>query len=126
MSSTGALVLGKVPEKLLVVGAGVIGLELGSVWRRLGAQVTVVEFLDRIVPGIDLDVAKNFQRLLEKQGIAFKLSSKVTGVDANGKKLKAKVEPADGGAAETIEADVVLVAIGRVPYTEGLGWKKPA
>jgi dihydrolipoamide dehydrogenase len=121
VSSTGALVLGKVPEKLLVVGAGVIGLELGSVWRRLGAQVTVVEFLDRIVPGIDLDVAKNFQRLLEKQGIAFKLASKVTGVDTSGKKLKASVEPANGGAAEAIEADVVLVAVGRVPYTEGLG-----
>ena len=121
VSSTGALALEKVPAKLLVVGAGVIGLELGSVWRRLGAQVTVVEFLDRIVPGIDLDVAKNFQRLLEKQGIAFKLSSKVTGVDSSGKKLKATVEPAAGGAAETIEADVVLVAVGRVPYTEGLG-----
>jgi dihydrolipoamide dehydrogenase len=122
VSSTGALVLGKVPEKLLVVGAGVIGLELGSVWRRLGAQVTVIEFLDRIVPGIDLDVAKNFQRLLEKQGIAFKLSSKVTGVDSSGKKLKAKVEAANGGGSgETIEADVVLVAVGRVPYTEGLG-----
>jgi len=121
VSSTGALVLGKVPEKLLVVGAGVIGLELGSVWRRLGAQVTVVEFLDRIVPGIDLDVAKNFQRLLEKQGIAFRLSSKVTGVDSSGKKLKATVEPAAGGTVQTIEADVVLVAVGRVPYTEGLG-----
>jgi dihydrolipoamide dehydrogenase len=125
VSSTGALTLPKVPEKLLVVGAGVIGLELGSVWRRLGAQVTVVEFLDRIVPGIDLDVAKNFQRLLEKQGIAFKLSSKVTGVDSSGKKLKATIEPAANdkkdGAAETIEADVVLVATGRVPYTEGLG-----
>ena len=81
-----------------MVGAGVIGLELGSVWRRLGAQVTVVEFLDRIVPGIDLDVAKNFQRMLEKQGIAFKLSSKVTGVDASGKKLKATVEPAQPAA----------------------------
>ena len=121
VSSTGALVLEKVPSSLLVVGAGVIGLELGSVWRRLGSEVTVVEFLDRIVPGIDLDVAKNFQRILQKQGIAFKLSSKVTGVDSSGKKLKAKVEPAAGGAAETIEADVVLVAIGRVPYTEGLG-----
>ncbi|MGH6621246.1 MAG: dihydrolipoyl dehydrogenase, partial [Alphaproteobacteria bacterium] len=121
VSSTGALVLDKVPQKLLIVGAGVIGLELGSVWRRLGAKVTVVEFLDRIVPGIDLDVAKNFQRLLEKQGIAFKLSSKVAGVDASGKTLKARVEPAKGGAAETIEADVVLVAVGRVPYTEGLG-----
>jgi dihydrolipoamide dehydrogenase len=121
VSSTGALTLGKVPDKLLVVGAGVIGLELGSVWRRLGAQVTVVEFLDRIVPGIDLDLAKSFQRLLEKQGIAFKLASKVTGVDASGRKLKATVEPAAGGAGEAIEADVVLVAIGRVPYTEGLG-----
>ena len=125
VSSTGALTLEKVPAHLLVVGAGVIGLELGSVWRRLGSQVTVVEFLDRIVPGIDLDVAKNFQRILQKQGIAFKLSSKVTGVDASGKKLKAKVEPAasgdKAGAAETIEADVVLVAVGRVPYTEGLG-----
>ncbi|MPZ39612.1 MAG: dihydrolipoyl dehydrogenase [Rhizobiales bacterium] len=125
VSSTGALTLAKVPEKLIVVGAGVIGLELGSVWRRLGAQVTVVEFLDRIVPGIDLDVAKNFQRLLEKQGIAFKLSSKVTGVDSSGKKLKVTVEPAANdkkdGAVETIETDVVLVAVGRVPYTEGLG-----
>jgi len=121
VSSTGALTLEKVPDKLLVVGAGVIGLELGSVWRRLGSEVMVVEFLDRIVPGIDLDVAKNFQRILGKQGIAFKLSSKVTGVDASGRKLKATIEPAAGGAAETIEADVVLVAIGRVPYTEGLG-----
>jgi dihydrolipoamide dehydrogenase len=121
VSSTGALVLDKVPERLLVVGAGVIGLELGSVWRRLGAEVVVVEFLDRILPGTDLDVAKQFQRLLQKQGLTFKLSSKVTAVDASGKKLKATVEPAAGGAAETIEADVVLVAIGRVPFTEGLG-----
>src|SRR5215216_1264903 len=121
VSSTGALVLENVPERLLVVGAGVIGLELGSVWRRLGAEVVVVEFLDRILPGTDLDVAKNFQRILQKQGLSFKLSSKVTGVDTSGKKLKATVEPAAGGAAETIEADVVLVAIGRVPFTEGLG-----
>jgi len=121
VSSTGALVLPKVPEKLLVVGAGVIGLELGSVWRRLGAQVLVVEFLDRILPGMDLDVAKQFQRLLQKQGLTFKLSSKVTGVDASGAKLKARVEPAAGGAAEAIEADVALIAIGRVPYTQGLG-----
>ena len=121
VSSTGALVLPKVPEKLLVVGAGVIGLELGSVWRRLGSQVQVVEFLDRILPGMDLDVAKSFQRLLQKQGIAFRLSSKVTGIDASGGKLKASVEPAAGGAAEAIEADVALIAIGRVPYTEGLG-----
>ena len=121
VSSTGALVLDKVPERLLVVGAGVIGLELGSVWRRLGAEVTVVEFLDRILPGTDLDVAKNFQRLLQKQGMTFKLSSKVTAVDTSGKKLKATIEPAAGGAPETIEADVVLVAIGRVPFTAGLG-----
>jgi dihydrolipoamide dehydrogenase len=124
VSSTGALALDKVPGQLLVVGAGIIGLELGSVWRRLGANVTVVEFLDRIVPGIDADVAKNFQRLLQRQGIAFKLSSKVTGVDASGDKLKATIEPAAGGAAETIEADIVLVAVGRVPYTEGLGLKE--
>jgi len=124
VSSTGALDLDKVPEKMLVIGAGVIGLELGSVWRRLGAQVTVVEFLDRILPGMDGDVAKSFQRLLEKQGVVFKLGAKVTGVDTSGKKLKASVEPAAGGAAEVIEADVVLVAIGRVPYTEGLGLKE--
>ena len=121
VSSTGALALDKVPEKLLVVGAGVIGLELGSVWRRLGAQVTVVEFLDRILPGMDAEVGKQFQRILQKQGMTFKLSSKVTAIDTSGKTLKASVEPAAGGAAETIEADVVLVAIGRVPYTEGLG-----
>ncbi|MEW6123842.1 MAG: dihydrolipoyl dehydrogenase [Pseudomonadota bacterium] len=121
VSSTGALVLPEVPGKLVVVGAGVIGLELGSVWRRLGAQVTVVEFLDRILPGMDGEVAKNFQRILEKQGIAFKLGTKVTGVDTSGKGAKVTVEPAAGGAAEVIEADVVLVAIGRVAYTQGLG-----
>lgn len=124
ISSTGALTLEKVPEKLLVIGAGVIGLELGSVWRRLGSQVTVVEFLDRIIPGMDLEVAKSFQRLLEKQGFEFKLSTKVTSVDTSGKKLKAQIEPAAGGKAETLEADVVLVAIGRVPYTDGLGLKE--
>ncbi len=124
VSSTGALTLDKVPQSLLVVGAGVIGLELGSVWRRLGAQVTVVEFLDRIIPGMDGEVAKSFQRILEKQGFAFKLGMKVTGVDSSGKKLKAQIEPATGGKAETIEADVVLVAIGRVPYTDGLGLKE--
>jgi dihydrolipoamide dehydrogenase len=122
VSSTGALDLAKVPEKLLVVGAGIIGLELGSVWRRLGAQVTIVEFLDHILPGIDGEVARQFHRLLQKQGVAFKLSSKVTAIDTAGKTLKVKVEPAaGGGAAETMEADVVLVAIGRVPFTEGLG-----
>jgi dihydrolipoamide dehydrogenase len=121
VSSTGALALDKVPEKLLIVGAGVIGLELGSVWHRLGAQVTVVEFLDRILPGMDGEVAKQFQRILEKQGFAFKLGAKVTGVDTSGNRLVAKVEPAAGGNAETLEADVVLVCIGRVPFTEGLG-----
>jgi dihydrolipoamide dehydrogenase len=121
VSSTGALALPKVPAKLLVVGAGVIGLELGSVWRRLGSQVLVVEFLDRILPGMDLDVARSFQRILQKQGIAFKLSSKVTAIDASGPTLKASVEPAAGGTAEAIEADVALIAIGRVPYTDGLG-----
>ena len=121
VSSTGALALEAVPKKLLVVGAGVIGLELGSVWRRLGSEVVVVEFLDRILPGMDAEVGKQFQRILGKQGMTFKLSSKVTGVDTSGKTLKASVEPAAGGAAETIEADVVLVSIGRVPYTEGLG-----
>jgi dihydrolipoamide dehydrogenase len=121
VSSTGALDLPAVPKKLLIVGAGIIGLELGSVWRRLGAEVTIVEFLDHILPGIDTEVAKQFHRILQKQGIAVRLSSKVSGVDTSGKVLKVKVEPAVGGAAETLEADVVLVAIGRVPYTEGLG-----
>jgi dihydrolipoamide dehydrogenase len=121
VSSTGALDLTKVPQKLLVVGAGIIGLELGSVWRRLGAQVTIVEFLDHILPGIDGEVARQFHRMLQKQGIGFKLSSKVTAIDTSGKILKVKVEPAAGGAAEMVDADVVLVAIGRVPFTEGLG-----
>jgi dihydrolipoamide dehydrogenase len=124
VSSTGALVLGKVPERLLIIGAGVIGLELGSVWRRLGAQVHVIEFLDRILPGMDAEVARQFQRLLEKQGMTFRLSSKVTAVDSSGAKLKVQVEPPAGGAAETVEADVVLVAVGRVPYVNGLGVKE--
>lgn len=124
VSSTGALSLDKVPGKLIVVGAGVIGLELGSVWRRLGAEVTVVEFLDRILPGMDGEVVKQFQRILEKQGFAFKLGAKVTGVDTSGAKLAVKVEAAAGGNPETLEADVVLVAIGRVPYTDGLGLKE--
>ena len=124
VSSTGALSLEKVPGHLLIVGAGVIGLELGSVWRRLGAKITVVEFLDRILPGMDGEVAKQFQRILEKQGVTFKLGAKVTGVDASGNLLKAQIEPAAGGKPETIEADVVLVAIGRTPYIEGLGLKE--
>jgi dihydrolipoamide dehydrogenase len=121
VTSDQAIALDKVPQRLLVIGAGVIGLELGSVWRRLGSQVTVVEFLDRILPGMDNEVCRQSQRILEKQGIVFKLGSKVTGVDSSGAVLKATVEPAKGGAAETIETDMVLVAIGRVPYTEGLG-----
>ena len=121
VSSTGALELPTVPKKLLVIGAGVIGLELGSVWRRLGSEVLVVEFLDRIIPGMDGEVAKQFQRVLEKQGMSFKLGSKVTAVarSANGRTVT--IEPVAGGDAETVEADVVLVCIGRVPYTEGLG-----
>jgi dihydrolipoyl dehydrogenase len=121
VSSTGALVLERVPQRLLVVGAGVIGLELGSVWRRLGAEVIVVEFLDRILPGMDNEVCRQFQRMLEKQGVTFKLSSKVTAVANSGERLKASIEPAAGGTGETIEADVVLISIGRVPFTEGLG-----
>jgi dihydrolipoamide dehydrogenase len=121
VSSDGAIALPKVPKKLLVVGAGVIGLELGSVWRRLGAQVLVVEFLDRILPGMDGEVARQFQRIMQKQGIRFKLSSKVTKVGGGGSGHKVTIEPAAGGAAETVDADVVLVAIGRVPYTNGLG-----
>src|SRR5580700_11414909 len=122
VSSTGALDFSKVPQKLLIVGAGIIGLELGSVWRRLGAEVMIVEFLDHVLPGIDREIANQFHRMLQKQGLTFKLSSKVTGVDASGKTLKVKVEPAaGGGAAETLDADIVLVAIGRVPFTEGLG-----
>ena len=121
VSSTGALELSKVPGHLVVVGAGVIGLELGSVWARLGAKVTCVEFLDRILPGMDSDIAKNFQRLLKRQGFDFKLSTKVTEIKTSKKGAKVTVEPAKGGDAETIDADIVLVAIGRTPYTEGLG-----
>lgn len=121
VSSTGALELTEVPKSLAIIGAGVIGLELGSVYARLGSKVTVIEFLDRILPGMDSDVAKAFQRLLEKQGFAFKLASKVTAAKASAKNVSFTVEPAAGGTAETLEADVLLVAVGRVPYTEGLG-----
>jgi dihydrolipoamide dehydrogenase len=122
VTSTGALSLAAVPGRMIVVGAGVIGLELGSVWRRLGAEVTVVEFLDRILPGMDGEVARQAQRILGRQGIGFRLSSKVAGVEKKGKGLKVSVAPASGdGAAETLDADVVLVAIGRRPYTDGLG-----
>ena len=124
VDSTGALELGKVPEHMVVIGAGVIGLELGSVWRRLGAKVTCVEFLDQILPGFDGDVRKECNKIFKKQGIEFKLSSKVTGVKVNGGKATLTVEPAKGGAAETIEADCVLVSIGRRPNTDGLGLEK--
>jgi dihydrolipoamide dehydrogenase len=121
VDSTGALSLPAVPKSLIVIGAGIIGLELGSVWRRLGAQVTVVEFLDRITPGMDLETAKTFQRSLSKQGMTFKLGAKVTGAKAGKSSVSLTVEPVAGGAAETLEADYVLLAIGRRPYTEGLG-----
>ncbi len=121
VTSTGALELNKVPGKLLVIGAGVIGLELGSVWGRLGAEVTVVEYLDRILPGMDDEVAKQFQRILSKQGFKFHLGSKVTKVELDKAGAKVTVEPSAGGGAQTLEADIVLVAIGRRPYTEGLG-----
>lgn len=124
VSSTGALALDKIPEQLVVVGGGIIGLELGSVWRRLGAKVTVIEFLDRIAPGMDMEVAKQFQRVLEKQGISFKLGMKVTSADSKGKGVTLSLEPSKGGAPETLSADVVLVAIGRRPYTDGLGLDK--
>jgi dihydrolipoamide dehydrogenase len=124
VSSTGALELAEVPKRLVVVGAGIIGLELGSVWRRLGADVTVIEFLDRITPGVDDEVTKQLQRALTKQGMKFKLGSKVTKADASGTGVVLTVEPAKGGAAETVEADIVLVCIGRRPYVEGLGLDK--
>src|SRR6185312_6181177 len=121
VDSTGALSLPEVPKSLIIVGAGIIGLELGSVWRRLGAAVTVVEFLDRITPGMDLETAKAFQRSLAKQGIVFKLGMKVTGAKAGDTGVELTVEPVAGGAAETLKADYALVCIGRRPYTEGLG-----
>ncbi len=121
VSSTGALSLKAVPKKMIVIGAGIIGLELGSVWRRLGAEVTVVEYLDRILPGADGEVAKQSQRIFTKQGIEFKLGMKVTGVDKLKSKLKLNMQPAAGGETESIDADVVLLAVGRRPYTKGLG-----
>jgi dihydrolipoamide dehydrogenase len=121
VDSTGALAIPAVPKKLIVIGAGIIGLELGSVWRRLGAEVEVVEYLDRIVPGADAEVATTFQRALTKQGFKFRLGVKVTGAVASDKGVKLTVEPKAGGSAETLEADVVLVAVGRRPVTAGLG-----
>jgi dihydrolipoamide dehydrogenase len=121
VDSTGALALAEVPKHLVVIGGGVIGLELGSVWRRLGAKVTVVEFLDALLPGMDGDVRKEAAKLFAKQGMEIKLSSKVTGVTVKGKKATLTIEPSAGGKAETLEADCVLVSIGRRPNTEGLG-----
>jgi dihydrolipoamide dehydrogenase len=121
VSSTGALAFAKPPAKLLVVGAGIIGLELGSVWGRLGSEVTVVEFLDRILPGTDAEVAKQFHRMLERQGLKFHLSHKVTGVAKTASGAAATIEPVAGGPSLALEADLVLVAIGRRPYTRGLG-----
>jgi dihydrolipoamide dehydrogenase len=120
VTSTGGLELDRVPGHLVVIGGGYIGLELGSVWRRLGAKVTVVEFLDRIVPTMDGEVARHFQRILQKQGMAFRLGTKVTGARQTNEGVVLALEPAQGGAAEEITADVVLVAIGRKPHTAGL------
>jgi dihydrolipoamide dehydrogenase len=121
VSSTGALELTKVPKSLIVIGGGYIGLEMGSVWQRLGAKVTVVEFLDRLVPGMDAEVAKEFQKVLKKQGMEFKLGTKVTGAKTAKTGVTLTVEPAKGGEAEELKAEVVLVSIGRKPVTEGLG-----
>ncbi|MHB1109996.1 MAG: dihydrolipoyl dehydrogenase [Devosia sp.] len=122
VTSTGALTLKEVPKRLLVIGAGIIGLELGSVWSRLGAKVTVVEFLDRIIPGADSEVARQMQRMLQKQGLEFKLSTKVKSIDKQEDgTLTARLEPAAGGDMELAEFDVALVAVGRKPFTEGLG-----
>jgi len=121
VTSTGALALPFVPSHMVVIGAGYIGLEMGSVWRRLGAKVTVVEYLDRILPGMDGETAKQFQRILTRQGMSFKLGTKVTGASNAGTRVVLNLAPAKGGDAETLETDVVLVAVGRRPYTEGLG-----
>jgi dihydrolipoamide dehydrogenase len=121
VDSTGALALAKVPAHMVVIGGGVIGLELGSVWRRLGAKVTVVEFLDQLLPGMDGDVRKEAAKIFKKQGMEIRLSTKVTGAAIKGKKATLTLEPAKGGASETLEADCVLVSIGRRPHTDGLG-----
>ena len=121
VTSTGGLALDAVPKHLVVIGGGYIGLELGSVWRRLGAEVTVIEFLDRLVPTMDGEISKAFERILAKQGMKFRLRTKVTGARADKKAVTLNIEPAKGGDAEEITADIVLLAIGRRPYTEGLG-----
>ncbi|MBI4183746.1 MAG: dihydrolipoyl dehydrogenase [Proteobacteria bacterium] len=122
VSSTGALSLARVPKRLVVIGAGYIGLELGSVWRRLGAEVTVVEFLERVLPAMDGEVSKHAQRILARQGLAFRLASKVTAARPGKDGVALEIEPAKGGKAETLAADVVLVAVGRRPFTRGLGF----
>ncbi|WOR14559.1 dihydrolipoyl dehydrogenase [Hyphomonas sp. FCG-A18] len=121
VSNTGALSLKAIPKKLVLIGAGVIGLEMGQVWSRLGSEVTVIEYLDRILPGTDNEVAKEAQKIFKKQGLTFKLGTKVTSVEKLKTKLKITAEPAAGGDAETLDADIVIVAVGRRPYTEGLG-----
>ncbi len=124
VTSTGALELSEVPKSMIVIGGGVIGLELGSVWQRLGTKVTVVEFLDRILPGMDGEVSKSMQKILAKQGMEFKLSTKVTSAKNEGSSVAVTLEAAAGGSAEKLQADVVLLAIGRRPYTDGLGLDK--
>lgn len=124
VSSTGALELSEVPKKLILIGGGVIGLEMGSVWSRLGSEVTVVEYMPSICPGMDAEISRNFQKVLEKQGFKFMLSTKVKSAKVSGKTVAVKVEPASGGAEEELKADVVLVAVGRKPYTENLGLKE--
>ena len=121
VSSTGALELERVPTDLVIVGAGVIGLELGSVWQRLGAKVTVVEFTDRCLGGMDAEIGRQFQRLMEKQGMKFHMSSKVTKVEKSARGASVSFEPVSGGASQAIECDAVLIATGRVPFTAGLG-----
>lgn len=121
VTNTGALSLKEIPKKLTLIGAGVIGLEMGSVWSRLGAEVTVIEFLDHIMPGADAEISKQSKRIFEKQGLKFRMGTKVTGIEKLKTKLKVSVEPANGGDEEQLDADVVIMAIGRKPYTEGLG-----
>lgn len=124
VDSTGAIALPQVPKRLIVIGAGIIGLELGSVWRRLGAEVEVIEFLDRIMPGADAEIAQAFQKILARQGVRFRLGTKVLSASRSGEVVSVEVEPVAGGASERLEADVVLVAVGRRPVTEGLGLER--
>lgn len=124
ISSTGALKLPRVPNRMVVIGGGYIGLEMGSVWSRLGAEVVVVEYLDRIVPGIDLEIGKHLHKALEKQGLSFRLNTKVTSAEKGASEVRLQLEPSAGGAGEALDADVVLVAVGRRPYTHGLGLDK--